>query len=196
MHRDYFGDSYDYLKRFLLGLAPEKSRRIALPMLPENQGSQEFLASYAKFLNAEVPPCAIAAVPKFERQDWVKNIQNWIQESGNSRVWLLVDTCTGLCLGTTGGSKKHFLMDDFVQLVKFSEVSVAICYDQAFRRADREKRIKEAHKKLSELRKKGVWGLYYMSHASFLIASEHKSEFQKICDYLSLFDFPEGRLVY
>ena len=131
----YFGDSYDYLKRFLLGLAPEKCRRIALPMLSDAQTPQQFVACYAKFLDVEIPPCAITAVPKSRHPDWVKNIQKWIQESGNSPIWLLADPCTGLCL-ENNGSKKHLFKDDFVKLVHTSNVSIAICYDQSFSRTN------------------------------------------------------------
>lgn len=200
MKPEYFGDSYDHTKKFLLGLAPEGVRRIALPMLPDKSdvNVRGFLLAYRRFLDVQILPCAINTVSKPARSAWIERIQGGLQQlEGSSPIWLFADPCTGVVLDGGNGNKNHLFTDDVAKLANTKGVSVMICYDQSFSRDSAELKAQKAQDKLRNLRnrKDRVYGFYYCSHASFLIASNRQSTISRIHSQISGYDFDTSRLV-
>ena len=175
MQPEFFGDSYDFVKREIIrGLAPAKEWAVH-PMYFARYRRQLFVDQYTRFLGiglVEGPICdrrKVSAVGKGHQNH------------------LLLDPDTGLWIPGAGGvkpdtcwrnSKKHLKVDELVAIAqaKGRERKLTLVYDQSYTHAYNsfEKRREEVKKKLKRIRevsKNRVHSAAYVSHAVFIWVS-------------------------
>lgn len=166
MNPEWFGDSYDIVKRFLSAELQRVGFRVyADPMLTGEwpDGAAAFLA----FIGAE----EAGEAPR----------------TGQDAA-LFIDPDTGV---REKGSARHCSIGYMVrQTEKFSLV---FAFDQSFSRSESAK--SQMEHKLAQLRDMGMHGFYYDSHARFLFVARERLHLSKTRGALVATGLPEGRLV-
>lgn len=164
MNPQWFGDSYDIVKRFFCEqLASLGYAMYVDPMLTGDWNGVE--ADFYRFLGVR---------HEQERQQPLE------------RSALLIDPDTGI----SKPSRRHVTLARILQLLETYEV--VFVFDQSFSRNG--KAEEQIQTKLSELQSLGAYGFYYDSHAKFLFASRDEEQIQAIQEHLLACGIPRTRL--
>ena len=181
---DFFGDSYDVVKRYLLGtLAPDAVWR-AFPMFTHDATHQQ-VADLEAFLRVKV------AAP-----DALTRLTNRAAHLQADVSWthVFLDPDTGVRLDVCGGeaSTRYVFGLELIGLCRQRPDRLVLVFDQSVPRG-RERESMEA--KLSYFREREVVGFAYRSHACFLVLSATQSVVDAARGLLVASNLPASRLV-
>ena len=166
MNREWFGDSYDIVKRYFVGLMKELGYSVYIePMFTGEWGGAE--DRFFEFIGA-----------------WPIGLN----EESDAPSALLLDPDTGVGKKST---PQHVTIEGLV--TQLDRHNVVISFDQSFSRgipaADQMK------SKLASLAAKGKCAFYYDSHARFLFVGRTVEETNRVIAKLLEKGLPENRVV-
>jgi len=166
MNPEWFGDSYDIVKRFFVeNLQSIEYSVVVDPMLTGKWDSLEDEKKFYRFLRA---------LP--------------LGAAGGGKTALLLDPDTGIGQRRT---KRHVTIAIIASHLRDHEIVFA--YDQSFSRA-RDATV-EMKEKMAKLEEEGYTGFYYDSHAKFLFAARSDESLNAVEQQLLSTGLPESRLV-
>jgi len=180
---EFFGDSYDVVKRFLLATLDADGMWAAFPMFTHEPTRAELVA-FESFVGVRVlDPLALPA-PRV----------GYFGAAGNS-TRLLLDPDTGVRLDRFGGkaSASYVFADEVVDLSHALPGRMTVVFDQSYSRAEPQET--QLRRKLVHLSAAGVTGFAYLSHASFLVLSSEPEVLCQARQRLTEAHLPETRLV-
>jgi len=181
MRPTYFGDSYDIVKRFLLGTLAPLGRWQVHPMFSEPH-DPAFSAKFSKFLGAP-----LVGPEVFEHQKFLDDCKG----AGH----LLLDPDTGVRAGTPVASRSrrhHVYLSELVELARARPKSLTAVFDQSFPRGSTDVPLRE---KLGSLRRSRLSAFAYRSHASFLFVGASDAVVARARALLLGVGIPDERLV-
>ena len=161
MRIQFFGDSYDVVKRFLIrSIAPE-SECVAFPMFTHKVTPEEVKA-FEAFLGVQV----VSSTPLSTTTD---RAQHLAAIAKHCHIFLDPDTGIKLIPSNSADSVKYIFASELVSLCQKSPTRLLLVFDQSVPRGAERKAIE---KKLSHFRDAGIHGFAYLSHACFVVLSE------------------------
>jgi hypothetical protein len=160
MKLNFFGDSYDIVKKSLISWLGEFGSWSAHPMFTEPTIPDE-AALFARFLGTPLVSTE-TLTPNTDRAAYFMSCRG----AGN----LFLDLDTGVRLEPLRGLKSvnYVFGNELVDLSKARTGALTLVFDQSFSRGSQTPHIQ---KKLAFFRSHGVYGFAYSSHAPFLILS-------------------------
>ena len=164
MKRDKFGDSYDIVKQSILRWLLPCGTWSVHPMFTDKDPTS-YAKEYCRFLG--VCPVTTETFRKYRRDRWVA-AGNHCQDN------LFLDPDTGLRLDKPKKDlNKCLLVDELVTVANVRPKKLTLVFDQSI-----DRRVKafgtnqvQTRKKLERLKRLGVHGLAYRSHANFILVS-------------------------
>ncbi|MFY9742524.1 MAG: hypothetical protein WA252_14455 [Candidatus Sulfotelmatobacter sp.] len=103
---------------------------------------------------------------------------------------ILLDPDKGVCMGRA--TRKHASLSLISEVNRGLCPKYIVCFDQSFdRNRDRREQMRAKGK---ILRGEGLWSLYYVSHASFLLAAKGAEALEVIAGALRSAGIPSSRL--
>ena len=166
MNPQWFGDSFDIVKRFFIGNIREMGYQVFVnPMLTGEWNGLE--NEFYGFLGA-APLESLA--------------------TSSGRTALLLDPDTGIGPKST---KQHVTIGMIVNYLQ--EHEIVFSFDQSFSRGG--DALEQMDKKLSLLKKEGAAGFYYDSHARFLFSSKLPEVLSNLERHLVTAGLPEKRFI-
>ena len=185
MRFEYFGDSYDIVKRaFVQWLAP-LGQWYVQPLFTNNDVSPEHAAAFARFVGAQlvVPFQARTARELDASLDACKG-------KGN----LLVDPDTGIAVPQPGRTVKrtHLSAGSLQLLCAANPNRVIASFDQALRRDAPEESLRS---KIDWFAERQIAAVAFRSHASFLFCSTSVDRVRDVIRLLLEAGLPKSRLV-
>ncbi len=165
MNPAWLGDSYDVVKRFLLGLAGQTGYELYVDPMFTGDPSPAERDAFLSFVGAELAP----------------------QANPPRRSALLIDPDTGI----SRKSQRHVALDEIA--ARCHSYELLIVFDQSFSRSHHS--ITKMGEKLSALFALGVSGFYYDSHARFLLCSRSEEALKAFHAHLLATGLPKRRLV-
>jgi hypothetical protein len=173
MDKEYLGDSYDLVKRFLCEALAPIARLYAYP---------DFVPPGLRDAYTTLTTIPILDAARRE-----------------GRFGLLLDPDTGIPLPTqklVGATGRHASLPFIVQLNNDLGPEYIVCYDQSYHRKHELGREAQREAKMKFLRKNGLSSFYYVSHAPFLLVAQQPLVLDSILRRLILLGIPEDRLEY
>lgn len=165
MNPEWFGDSYDVVKRFFVQALTEIGYEVFVdPMFTGNWGDKK-----QKFLNFIGAKCV----------DDFKKTEN--------KTALFIDPDTGI---GKKESSKHVTISSIIKTL--DEFELVFSFDQSFSYS--RSSGDQMEKKLNELLRQGGAGFFYDSHARFLFASKHIVFIDEIKNALLKLGLPNNRI--
>lgn len=184
MRLEYFGDSYDIVKRALLEWLTPLGQWHIQPLFTEDVSLSQATA-FAHFLGARLvqPFTARTGAECRAALDGCKGIGN-----------LLVDPDIGVVLPQPGKSVKrtHLSAAALQVLCAGNPGNVIMSFDQALRREAPEESLRS---KVVWLAEGGTAALAFRSHASFIFCSSSSDRVDDVAHLLLEAGLPESRLV-
>lgn len=184
MRMQFFGDSYDVVKRFLLHTVAPEAKWTALPMFTHEVTADD-IAAFEAFLGVRVASPRVM-MKSTDRATHLSALAN------HRHVFL--DPDTGIKLKPSNGAKatKYVFGPELVSLCKQSRGRLLLVFDQSVPRGKERKAIA---KKLAYFRERGLHGFAYLSHACFLVLSSSESQCCAARKRLLASHIPNARLV-
>lgn len=184
MRMQFFGDSYDVVKRFLLCSVAPGAEWVAFPMFTDDATADDVRA-LESFLGVRV----VAPTPLSGTTD---RAQLFSALADHRNVFL--DPDTGIKLERTNGvdSVKYVFASELIALCKESPERLLLVFDQSVPRGGEEAAIE---KKLAHFRTVGIHGFAYLSHACFVVLSATKSHCETAKNNLLTCGLPNSRLL-
>jgi hypothetical protein len=154
----YFGDSYDIVKKALIGWLGEFGDWTAHPMFTEPVSPEE-AEMFSRFLGVRLISTDVLT-PKTDRAAYMAPCRG----AGN----LFLDPDTGVRLQARGGanSVNYVFGQELIALSRTRPGALTLVFDQSYSRGDQNSQVRE---KLSYLMSQGAYGFAYCSHAPFLL---------------------------
>jgi hypothetical protein len=166
MNPEWFGDSFDIVKRYFVGALKEVGFTVYVDPMFTGDGEsieEQFLA----FLGAQ---------------------RHKGEKASGAKTALLLDPDTGV---GKRGTTKHVTLGDIKKALK--NYSVVFSFDQSF---SRHRKIGEQMAgKLRDLSGMGIHAFYYDSHARFLFAALNKPDLETVISALCSSGLPQRRIV-
>ena len=193
MHPKYFGESHDMAKRNIMEWLAPNEQWIAHPMLfnerPEPPLDRAFLQQYRVALGVEIV-------------DNESEYKNLLDASKKCEEHLLLDPDTGLLKPRNNRrSKKHVMVDQFIEIVKspYRPGKLTLIYDQSYSRGNGDI-WKQTAVKLRDLRDSCVHAVAYMAHAGssvrFIWASPNSESITEATQRMqAISEFPSWRFI-
>jgi hypothetical protein len=160
MKVQFFGDSYDIVKKSLIEWLSEFGSWSAHPMFTEVVAPDK-AASFSRFLGIPL----ISTEPLTPATDRAKYFLTCEAASN-----LFLDPDTGVRLSPCGGYKSvnYVFGPELAALSQARPKALTLVFDQSFSRGSQGRPVQE---KLASLTADGVHGFAYSSHAQFLVLS-------------------------
>ncbi len=170
MRQQYFGDSYDIVKRFFCSELHAVGLKVyARPMFPDPQ--EAWTADFYKLVGAQPEPDV---------------------QVRDMHAALLVDPDTGVKVGDFAGRAKGTRHITTGQVAKAEKTYGVVCvFDQSFSRGG--DRLELMRAKLSKVGSAAAF--YYASHATFLFAGGNADALKALRTRLATNGVPESRIV-
>lgn len=166
MNSQWFGDSFDIVKRFFIGNIHEMGYQVFVdPMFTDEWNGLE--NKFYDFLGAA-------------------SLESLATSSGKTA--LLLDPDTGIKVNST---KRHVTVRTIVK--KLQEHEIVFSFDKSFSR--KRDVLEQMHEKLSLLKKEGAVGFYYNSHACFLFSAKSPEVLANLKRHLVTAGLPKKRLI-
>ncbi len=164
MRIDFFGDSYDIVKRFLLQTIAPGARWAAFPMFTQAVTKDELLA-FETFLGVHVVSPGVLA-PDGDR---VAHLA-----AHPDQQYVCLDPDTGIRLKPCGGraAANYVFGAELVDLCRSGPGRLVLVFDQSVPRGREREAITD---KLAYFSEQGVHGFAYVSHACFVVLSASES---------------------
>jgi len=164
MRMQFFGDSYDVVKRFLLQSLGPAAQWDAFPMFTHEVTPEE-LAAFETFLGVRVASRGVLTSD-------TDRARHLAVEPNQRDVFL--DPDTGIKLKSCSGkaSTRYVFGPELVELCTGQPERLVLVFDQSVARARERDLMLE---KLDYFRERHVYGFAYLSHACFVVlsGSEH-----------------------
>ena len=176
MRPDFFGDSYDIVKREIIrGLAPPE-HWVVHPMYFVEEPEVEFLNQYEEFLgislvegwnNARSEVCAVG-----------QRFQKHIFLDPDTGFWVSIPRVRHR--GHQANWSEHLCVEELVEIatVDGRKHSLTLVYDQSYSRnrtfVQRRERAAEKLEQIHELSENDVYGVAYVSHSVLIWVSADK----------------------
>jgi hypothetical protein len=186
MRPDWFGDSYDIVKRFLLStLAQGGFRRWRVHPMFTEETSEEIADAFEHLLGA----------PLICREKVTARNRASVLDVARTAGHLLLDPDTGICMEEPSGSQSrhHLYLDELVSLVRARPLGLTAVFDQSIKRVKGASRDEQLEEKLGCLRAKRLQAFAYKSHACFLFAAMDSALLTKAHALLSNTGLPLSR---
>ena len=160
MRAQFFGDSYDIIKRSFIAWLSLFGPWSAHPMFTEAVAAKD-ARRFARFLGANLLSVELLT-PDSDRESYFSSCRR----AGN----LFLDPDTGVRLAPCRGARsaRYVFGPELLSLVRARPRFLTLVFDQAFSRGPNGDRVRE---KLQFFASAGVAGLVYSSHAPFLLLS-------------------------
>lgn len=184
MRMQFFGDSYDVVKRFLLRTVAPEAKWTAFPMFTHEVTDGD-IAGFEAFLGVSVTsPSAITKS--------TDRATHFSALAGHRHVFL--DPDTGVKLKPSNGvsATKYVFGPELVSLCEQNRDRLLVVFDQSVPRGKERKAVAA---KLAYFRERGIHGFAYLSHACFLILSSSESACRAARKHLLASHLPKSRLV-
>ena len=153
MNSDWFGDSYDIVKRFFVDILKRNGYSVTVD--PMFTGTWQHIEEpFHRFIGAE----------RLSDAEWLRS---------RTRTALLLDPDKGVGAEAT---RQHVTLGRIV--AELERFEIVFSFDQSFSRSQPEK--EKMSEKLNGLRMKGAYGFYYNSHAKFLFTAMRPNELAPI----------------
>lgn len=165
MNGDWFGDSYDIVKRFFIGVIHSLDYEVYVDPLATGEWAT-IETDFLKFLDA-------------------KHVRD-VGVSERSALFLDPDTGIGV---------KHSIRHTTIESIsdKLDEFAIVLVFDQSLDRG--KPSLPQLQRKLQHLRDQGAYGFYYDSHARFLFSSRSQHDINLLHKALLQTGLPGHRLV-
>ena len=158
----FFGDSYDIVKQSILRWLRSCGRWQAHPMFTVSDPPRA--DEFARLLR--VPLVSTKAIGR--RRDR----ENFINQAKSCQNHLFLDPDTGLRIGKGPATPKHVTGQELIDIARARPGKLTLVFDQSL---DRRREVREQlEEKLACLKKQGVYGVAYESHACFILVSSDK----------------------
>ena len=167
MHPNYFGDSYDIVKRFFCAEISVLGYEIRIDPLFTGDWSDKEIDQFFRLVGVN---------------------RHALQQALSAPTALFLDPDTGV---HRRHGPKHVSLDRIAD--DTMRHALVFSFDQSFSRQSRPLEVMSG--KLDALSAKGVRGLYYDSHARFLFASRSEATVNKLRQRLIETGIPERRLL-
>jgi hypothetical protein len=184
MRMQFFGDSYDIVKRFLIqSLAPD-AEWVAFPMFSHPVTHQQ-VEAFEKFLGVHVVSETIITRS-------TNRVEHLTALSHHRHI--LIDPDTGIRLeGPKGADQAEYVFGpELVGLCNENPERLLLVFDQSVQRGRESESIGV---KLGYFRENSIFGFAYWSHACFVILSASNPICQKAYDRLLGSGLPASRLL-
>jgi len=166
MNPDYFGDSYDLVKRFFCAELSALGYAVTVnPMFTGTWNGAE--REFYRLIGAEQHPA---------------------QSRNAARTALFLDPDTGV---HKKASKKHVSLQQLVD--EASRNTIVFSFDQSFSRQSKPAVV--MREKLESIRTYGCHGMYYDSHARFLFVASQEQSLHELHAHLLSLGMPLSRLI-
>jgi len=184
MRIQFFGDSYDVVKRFLIRTVAPDAKWIAFPMFTHEVAAADISALEA-FLGVSIasPHAMTSSTDRAAHLSALADHRH-----------IFLDPDTGIKLKPSNGADavKYVFGPELVALCEQNPDRLLLVFDQSVPRGAERKAIAE---KLGYFRKKGLCGFAYLSHACFLVLSRSESACETARKRLLAAHLPQIRLV-
>lgn len=182
---EYFGDSYDVVKRFLLRSLGPTASWDAFPMLT-HEVSELDLAAFEEFLGVRIASPGVLAA-EVDRAQHLRVMPN--------RLYVFLDPDTGIKLKPCGGARsaKYVFGPELVDLCLDDPQRLVLVFDQSFSR--NEEREQSMNDKLAYFYGRGVHSFAYLSHACFVVLSASRPVLDSAFDRLIKTGLPASRIL-
>ncbi len=167
MNPQWFGDSYDIVKRFFIETLRDGGFNVKIDPMFTGDWQDDQKERFCAFLN---PGPSRAA------------------QQGREKTALFLDPNTGI---RQKGSSKHITMDCIAE--ETEKHGIVFSFDQSFTRS-KDARL-QMIEKLNDMGAKGVYGFYYDSHARFLFASRCHETLEEARRKILSTGLPEHRII-
>ncbi|MHB8060160.1 MAG: hypothetical protein ACYDHO_04935 [Gaiellaceae bacterium] len=186
MRMQYFGDSYDIVKRFLLQSLAPSTTWDAFPMFT-NEVSALQLAAFEGFLGVRVASSGVLT-PGADRAQNLRFMPH--------HHHVFVDPDTGIKLNPCGGAKSvsYVFGPELVGLCLEDPQRLVLVFDQSFSRSDDDRQA--VIEKLVYFYGHGVHSFAYRSHACFVVLSANKPTLDIALDRLRETGLPSTRILH
>jgi hypothetical protein len=160
MDLEFFGDSYDIIKRSFISWLSDFGKWSVHPMFTHDVESGE-AQGFAKFLDATLVSSERLGTGS-DRSAYFESCLS----AGN----LFLDPDTGVSLAVRRGVKstRYIFADELLRVILARPHHLTLVFDQSFARARRDRLEESVRKKLAALASGGAYGFAYISHAPFL----------------------------
>jgi hypothetical protein len=183
MRMQFFGDSYDIVKKFLIrSLAPD-AEWVAFPMFSHEVTSRD-VEALEKFLGVRVASENVITASTNRAQ---------LLSAPVHHRHIFIDPDTGIRLRATKGSDsaKYIFGPELVTLCGESPERLLLVFDQSVPRGGERRSIDD---KLRYFQKKDIFGFAYLSHACFVVLSASGPACEEAYDRLLDSGLPASRL--
>jgi hypothetical protein len=182
MRMEYFGDSYDIVKKFLIHSLAPGAEWVVFPMFT-HEVTNENAKAFESFIGARI-------LTKTVFTSSTKH-GDYLASSGNHQH-IFLDPDTGIQINQTTKTNAHIYGLDLIELCQESKERLLLVYDQSFSRINDKQKLME--NKMKYFQKHDVKCFYYDSHASFLILSASNSACKNAFKHLVASGLPQHRL--
>src|SRR5574341_1048109 len=159
MKLEYFGDSYDIVKKSLICWLSEFGQWVTHPMFTE-EITDEQATGFSRLIGTPLLSTDVLR-SNTNRAEYFCSCR----EAGN----LFLDPDKGVCIAPQLGAKaiQYVFAAELVELCQLRPTSLTVVFDQSYSRGiSKEKLMRD---KLNHLAKNGITGCIYDSHATFLL---------------------------
>ena len=196
MNYEKFGDSYDFVKRGILQLLADCGDWFVHPMFTDDPNAEHYAAVYSRLIG-------VPSVNDYSFVQSRRNRHDWLAAARNCQAHLLVDPDTGLPFDEEGSPSHQrrspaaaFLRaGELVHIVRARPGKLTLVFDQSFHRKEGLPVTDQIKQKLDWLKRQGIHGLAYHSHANFVLASTDEVVLLGARHLLEELNYPEGRLI-
>lgn len=183
MRMQFFGDSYDVVKKFLLQSVSPGAEWAAFPMFSHDVTAEE-VSAFERFLGVRV-------VSSESLTESTNRAQHLATLAGHSHIFL--DPDTGIKLKfTRADSVKYVFGSELTVLCKQVPERLLLVFDQSVPRGGEKKAME---RKLAHFKSEGISGFAYLSHACFVVLSASESTCVRARANLLAAGLPSSRFV-
>ena len=169
MKSQYFGDSYDIVKRFFIGSIRKMGYQIFVHPMFTDEWDEFEKNKFYDFLG-------------------VANLESL--GASNDKTALFLDPDTGI---GTKPTKRHITITTIIEYLQ--EHEIVFSFDQSFSYSIDTVKLQKMREKLSSLKKEGAVGFYYDSHACFLFLAKSPEVLANIKNHLLTTGLPGKRFI-
>ncbi len=184
MRMQFFGDSYDIVKRFLLRTIAPEATWAAFPMFTHEVAATD-IEAFEAFLGVRV-----ASRHVITRS--TNRATHLLASAGHRHVFLDPDTGVKLKPSNGASAVNYVFAPELIALCEQNHARLLLVFDQSVPRGKERKAVSD---KLKYLRNKGLYGFAYHSHACFMVLSSSESVCVTARKKLLASNLPKARLV-
>ena len=186
MRMDFFGDSYDIVKKFLMQSIEPNSEWITLPMFTHEVSSKD-IKSIEQFLHVRV-------ISKINFATTIDR-DKYFADSGNHRN-IFIDPDIGISINKHYGKKSinYIFGSELVSLCEQNPKTRLLVFDQSIQRGNVDQVNQSVERKLTYFREQNISCFAYESHACFIILSQSSGVCKQAYDNLLNTNLPSSRL--